>query len=111
MEEVVGFFCVDWIPVGKRVVTLYVGAACGVAEVSIMNTSSTPHAALVGWNCGKFILLPSGMDKIWYKIYPHKKHIHQATVQHSESCGLLTGVNEFLSILSTFIVRYGWNSQ
>jgi hypothetical protein len=56
--------------VGKSVVTMYVGAACGVVEVSIMNNSSTPHAAFVGSNCGKFIRLPSGMDKTGYKIYP-----------------------------------------
>jgi len=98
MEEVVGFFRVDWIPVGNRVVTLQVGEACGVVGVSIINTSSTPHASFLGWNCGKFLRLPSGMDKIRYKIYPHtqkKKKTQQATVQHSESCGSLTGVNKF----------------
>jgi len=70
-------------------------------------TSSTLHIAFVGWNCGKFICLPSGMDNIRYKIYPQKTHTHarahthththihthQATLQHRESCGLLTGVN------------------
>ena len=48
-----------------------------LSVVSIMNTSSTPHAAFVGWNCGKFICLPSGMDKIRYKIYPQNKTTHR----------------------------------
>jgi hypothetical protein len=114
MGEVVGFFRVDWISVGKRVVTLKVGVAYGVVEVSITNTSSTKQTAVLVEIVENFYVF----RQVWIKfvtIYisplPPQKNTHQAIAQHNESCSLPTGFNDFSYIISTFTFRYGWNFE
>jgi hypothetical protein len=75
--------------VGKRVVTQYVGAACGVVEVPHLHYTLHLLVEIVG-NLYVF-------RQVWILFgtrYIHKKkNTHQAIVQHRESCGLLTDVN------------------
>jgi hypothetical protein len=75
--------------VGKRVVTQYFGAACGVVEVPHLHYTLYLLVEIVG-NLYVFrqVWIILGKD-----ISTKKTHTHQATVQHRESCGLLKDVN------------------